>query len=45
MKTVTYDDSGNYPIAILVPFIKKDDIEKEYLNPFGIDPIDTITIH
>jgi len=44
MKTVTYDDSGNYPIAILVPFIKNDDIEKEYLNPFGIDPIDTITI-
>ena len=40
----TPTDVGQYRIAILVNKIRKDDIIKEYLNPFGINQDDVIVL-
>lgn len=37
MKHVVFDQSGEYPVAILVPMIRADEIIKEYLEPWEID--------
>ncbi|AHC94009.1 DNA polymerase [Achromobacter phage JWAlpha] len=37
MRYVTFNESGNYPIAILVPTIQKNEIVDAYVTPFGID--------
>lgn len=37
MKHVVFDQSGEYPVAILVPMIRTDEIIKEYLEPWEID--------
>ena len=36
------EDYGNYSIVLLVPTIRKDEILKEYLTPFGIPPDDVL---
>lgn len=38
---------ANYPITLLVPAIRKDEIKKEYLDPFGIphDDVMVISLH
>ena len=40
----TPTDVGQYRIAILVNKIRKDDIIKEYLKPFGINQDDVIVL-
>lgn len=35
-------DYGTYPIVLLVPTIRKDEILKEYITPFGIPPDDVL---
>ena len=37
MKHVVFDQSGEYPVAVLVPMIRTDEIIKEYLEPWEID--------
>lgn len=37
MRHVVFDQSGEYPVAILVPMIRADEIVKEYLEPWDID--------
>lgn len=44
MQYHTYADKPQYPICILVPKIKKDEIKKEYLDKFNIDPENVIII-
>lgn len=36
MKHAVFDNSGDYPIAVLVPVIRTDEIIKEYLEPWNI---------
>lgn len=38
------ENQSQYPVAILVNKIKKDEIKKEYLDPFGLDPENVIVI-
>lgn len=37
MRHLVFDQSGDYPITILVPQIRKDDIVDAYLTPWGIE--------
>lgn len=37
MRYHTFNDGGKYPIAILVPQIRKDEILDAYITPFGVD--------
>lgn len=37
MRHLTFDDSGEYPITILVPNIRKDEIVNNYLKPWDIN--------
>lgn len=36
------ENYGTYPIVLLVPTIRKDEILKEYITPFGIPPDDVM---
>lgn len=40
MNHLTWGDPSTtgYPVAFLVPQLRKDDIERVYLNPYGLDP-------
>ncbi|QIW87267.1 DNA polymerase [Agrobacterium phage OLIVR1] len=45
MKYYTYDpNQSEYPVCILVNKIKKDDIKRIYLDPYGLDANDVIII-
>src|SRR4051812_24771907 len=33
-----------YPVCLLVPAIRKDEIQKAYLDPYGLDPEDVLVI-
>lgn len=44
MQYCSWADKPQYPVAILVPRIKKDEIKKEYLDPYGLDPENVIVI-
>lgn len=45
MKYLTYSKQSAYPVCFLVPKIFKDEIQKEYLTPFGIEPEDVMVIN
>lgn len=44
MQYHAWADKPQYPVAILVPKIKKDEIKREYLDPYGLDPENVIVI-
>lgn len=37
MRTITYNDSGSYPLVFLVRDLDKRLLEQEYMKPFGLD--------
>ena len=41
--TYTTDTSQGFPLCFLVPVIRKDEIQKEYLTPFGI-PVEEVLV-
>jgi DNA polymerase-1 len=43
MQYATFSGQQDYPLVFLVPTIRKDEIQKEYLDPFGI-PADDVMI-
>jgi DNA polymerase-1 len=43
MQYFTYAQQPDYPLVFLVPIIRKDEIQKEYLDPFGI-PTDDVMV-
>lgn len=47
MRYAIFDDAqaSSYEICVLVPSIQKDAIRQAYIDPFGIDPKDVITIN
>lgn len=47
MRTLVFADWPTYPLVFLVPQIRKSEIEKEYLTPFGIptDDVKVIGLH
>ena len=45
MKHVVFDQSGEYPVAILVSMIRTDEIIKEYLEPWEIDKESVIILN
>lgn len=38
------EENAAYPVTLLVPVIRKDDIQRAYLDPFGIDPEDVLVL-
>lgn len=44
MHNLCFSQQTDYPIVFLVPTIRKDEIEKEYLNPFGIPQDDVLVL-
>ena len=42
--TYTEDMSGSFPLCFLVPTIRKDEIKKEYIDPFGIPEDEVIVL-
>lgn len=42
--TYTADMSGTFPLCFLVPSIRKDEIKKHYIDPFGIPESDVIVL-
>lgn len=40
----TTEEQTAYPVCFLVPMIKRDDIKKAYIDPYGIDPDDVIVL-
>lgn len=46
MKYLTYSavDNSSYPICFLVTQIKKDEIEKAYIRPYGLDPEEILVL-
>lgn len=43
MQYATFSEQQDYPLVFLVPIIRKDEIQKEYLDPFNI-PTDDVMI-
>lgn len=46
MRHLTYSttEQSSYPLVFLVPVIRKDEIQKEYMDPFGIPPDDVLVM-
>ncbi|UZV39834.1 DNA polymerase I [Xanthomonas virus PB119] len=45
MRYLTYEEHSNgYPVCFLVPAIDKAVIKREYIEPFGIDPAETLSL-
>lgn len=46
MRYLTFgsEEKSSYPICILTPEIRKNDISRAYIEPFGIDPEDVLVI-
>lgn len=42
--TFTPDTSQGFPLCFLVPVIRKDEIRKEYIDPFGIPPEEVLVL-
>lgn len=42
MRYHTFLDTDQYPVCVLVPAIKADEIDRAYLEPFGIDKHDVV---
>lgn len=38
------NEQGKYPVCFLVPSIRKDEIQKAYLDPFALDPNDLLVL-
>jgi hypothetical protein len=47
MQSLTFADWPSYPIVFLVPTLRKSEIQKEYLDAFGIptDDVKVLPLH
>lgn len=43
-QTYSATEHGSYPLCFLVPVIRKDEIQKEYIDPFGIPHDDVLVL-
>jgi DNA polymerase I len=47
MRSLTWSEWGSYPLVVLVPSLRKSEIQKEYLDAFGIptDDVKVLSLH